>query len=188
MATDFSISTFTSKFTSGGARPNLFQITLSPPTGVTSTGSANIKYHCRAAQIPSSTVQTYEVPYFGRNVKHAGDREFTEFTTTFINDEAFQMRTIFDNWMHKLNQHRDNKPGVNLGSRTSYTSTVTLETFKKVGTLDQKWEFKGCWPSGISDIPLSWDTTNAIQEFTVTWQYDFFTHDLKATTASSSTD
>ena len=31
-----------------------------------------------------------------------------------------------------------------------------------------------CWPSDISQIDLSYDTTDAVEDFTVTWTYDYF--------------
>jgi hypothetical protein len=31
-----------------------------------------------------------------------------------------------------------------------------------------------CWPSDISAIDLSYDTTDAVEDFTVTWTYDYF--------------
>ena len=52
----------------------------------------------------------------------------------------------------------------------------TLKTYKKDGVVDQTWKFIGAWPSNVSAIDLSWDSGNTIQEFTVDWQYDYYTH------------
>ncbi len=31
------------------------------------------------------------------------------------------------------------------------------------------------WPSEVAPIELSWETTDTVEEFTVTWQYSWFT-------------
>ena len=36
------------------------------------------------------------------------------------------------------------------------------------------YRLKNCWPSDISAIDLSYDTTDAVEDFTVTWTYDYF--------------
>jgi hypothetical protein len=179
MATaNFKITNFTSKLTHGGARPNLFEVNIGniPAIVKTKTGSSDFKFFCKSFQIPGSVLGTYELPYFGRTIKFAGDRQFAEFTTTVINDEGYAMRNIFDSWLNGLNDHKSNVSGKNLGSRTMYTSDMTLTTYKKLGTADQTYKFIGCWPSAVSSIDLNWDSTNAIQEFSVTWQYDHYTH------------
>ena len=42
-----------------------------------------------------------------------------------------------------------------------------------------------CWPSDISQIDLSYDTTDAVEDFTVTWTYDFFENGFIGETDSS---
>ena len=42
-----------------------------------------------------------------------------------------------------------------------------------------------CWPSDISQIDLSYDTTDAVEDFTVTWTYDFFENGFIDETPSS---
>ena len=63
-----------------------------------------------------------------------------------------------------------------LGTRSNYTTTLTLKSFKKDGGDDQEWMFKGCWPSNVSAIDLNWDTIDTLQEIVIDWQYDYFTH------------
>jgi len=176
-STKFEIDKFTQRLKGGGARPNLFEVTIPKVPDKTTGGEGMFQYMCKASGIPASTIGTYEVPYFGRTIKFAGDREFTELSTTVINDENYQMRNLFESWMSLLNGHQNNTTDIDFGTRTDYAKDITLKTYKKAGKdVDQTWKFIGCWPSALSSTDLNWDSTNAIQEFTVTWQYDYYEH------------
>ena len=174
---DFRISTFTSKLIGGGARTNLMEMTLGTVPGGGAT--SDWKYLCKGAQIPPSMLTPIEVPYFGRNIKVAGEsREFPALSTTVVNDEGHTLKAALEKWMVLLNGHKSNVAKKDIfSSRTKYTTQMTLKMFKKDGEKDQEWKIIGAWPSNISAIDLSWDSGNTIQEFTVDWQYDYYTHE-----------
>ena len=44
------------------------------------------------------------------------------------------------------------------------------------------YDYQDCWPSNISAIELSYDSASTIEEFTVTWEYNYFTVDMNETT------
>ena len=179
MAT-FNVNEFTSKFKGGGARPNLFKVRLSSlPNAVSERNGVNdFEFFCKSVSgIPASTIGAIEVPYFCRTIKFAGDREIGELTTTIINEEDMQVRNILDSWVNGLNGMINNRAGSSLGTRTEFTTSLSLHTYRKVGVEDQKWVFEKCWPSMVSSIDLNWDSTNTLQEYTVTWQYDTYKHD-----------
>ena len=174
---DFRISSFTSKLQGGGARSNLMEMTLGTvPGGGTAT---DWKYLCKGSQIPPSNITPIEVPYFGRQVKVAGEsREFPALSTIVVNDEMHTLKAALEKWMMILNGHKSNMAKTDIfATRSGYTTQMSLKMFKKDGTKDQEWKFIGAWPSNISAIDLSWDSGNTIQEFTVDWQYDYYTHE-----------
>ena len=73
----------------GGVRPSLFQVVM---TGVPSQEvgfTDKFTFTCKASTIPASTIQQIEIPYFGRQIKLAGDRTFAPWTVTVMNDEDF---------------------------------------------------------------------------------------------------
>ena len=175
---DLNVNAFISKLTGGGARTNLMRCAIGKGDATQSFASSSFSYMCKASNIPGSTLTPIEVPYFGRNVKVAGEsREFAPLTTTVVNDEDLGIYKNFVGWFEKFNAAQSNKATKALYSaRAKYTTTVTLQMFKKDGDVDQEWTFKGAWPSNMSAIDLNWDTVNTIQEFTVDWQYDYYLH------------
>ena len=188
----FNVQTFQAALTDQGARPNLFEMTITPPseakTKATSTTLASFSTMCKTAQIPGSTIGVVEVQYFGRPVKMPGNRTFENLTTTIINDEGFALRHAMEAWMAFLNTHQGNittsvggTAGTTLGF--GYTGTLTLQQYNKDATndTDQKYVFDNCWPVNVAPIDLDWGTNDTIEEFTVEWAYDWWSNATSAT-------
>lgn len=166
----FNISDFKSRLNAGGARANLFDVQLANPFG----GDDKFTFTCKAAQLPASTMGVVETFYFGRQVKLAGDRQFAEWTVTVLNDEDFTVRNALERWMNTMNTHRGNLE--TSGGAAGYKRDATVNQYGKAGGAPIKsYKFEGLFPVEISTIELDWGTNDAIEEFTVTFQYDLWT-------------
>ena len=55
------------------------------------------------------------------------------------------------------------------------TGTAKLKHFQKDGTETMIYQFNDCWPTTISEIALSYDTASDIEQFDVTWAYNYYT-------------
>ncbi|MEO1944292.1 MAG: hypothetical protein ABGY11_08310, partial [Candidatus Thioglobus sp.] len=74
----FNITDFRTAMHYDGQRPNLFQVTITPLDTVADLTS--LKWFCKGTSIPGATIGTVVVPYFGREIKLAGNRTFPEWT------------------------------------------------------------------------------------------------------------
>lgn len=173
----FSISTFREQL-GAGSRPNLFLVKLTPNEDFAFTG---FEYVCRAASLPSSTVGLIEIALNGgRRLKMGGDRQFTEWTTTVLNDEKFSIRKQLEAWQSSIVNTNYNKGSV--GNRTVGDGTLITgraEIYQLDANGDSiggsgEYRLENCWPSDISTIDLSYDSTDTVEEFTVTWSYDYY--------------
>ena len=103
------ISDFKAALPYGGARPTLFDFTVSgAPSAVNTTNLGNMKHYCNVSAIPALTVTPIERVYFGRTVKIPGDMVFADLTTSFINTEDFAVRNAIEDWMNAINHHSEN--------------------------------------------------------------------------------
>lgn len=157
----------------GGARASLFSAIIDTPSGVPNVG-ARVAFTCRATSLPESTLGVVEVPYFGRRVKLAGNRTFANWTVTILNDEDFQVRHAMEIWSNAINRHQANLRETQLSSSQSYRTTATVTQYNKVGVPVRTYEFVNIFPTTISTIDVAWDTTDAIEEFTVEFAYDYW--------------
>ena len=178
------LSQFKSTLLGGGARPNLFEVELTTlPSGITWDAEV-FRYLCKAAALPASNIAQIDVPFRGRIFKVAGDRTFDVWQITVINDEDFKIRTAFEEWMNQISK-LDNNMGA-----TDPSAYMTNATVYQLGRGSQKasqdatgssnavlkeYEFVDIFPTAISAIDLSYDTSDAIEEFTVDFQVQSFT-------------
>jgi len=198
-----SITDFKSKLAGGGARPNLFEVSIPAFPGAatnfwsaataetpdpkadnpTSEANENFRFLCKAAQLPASTVASVPVAFRGRELKVAGERTFDPWTVTIINDEDFSLRTAFEGWMNKLSKLND---ATGVTSPTSYMTDAYVhqlgrgaEKFAATNTGKESavlrtYKFYSIFPTNVSAIELSYDTTNTVEEFTVEFQVQYF--------------
>ena len=192
MAETRTLSQFKSKLAGGGARPNLFEISIPTfPTAIAeawSPGDDNengmFKFLAKATSLPASNLGSIEIPFRGRTLKVAGDRTFDDWTVTIINDEDFKLRTAFERWSNVISRLDDatgvtnpssymtdgfvqqlgRGPTANTGSNDGGESSV-LRTYK----------FFDVFPVTVAEIALSYDTTDTLEEFDVTFRYQYFT-------------
>ena len=173
------ISNFKTAMTGGGARPNLFEVEITTlPSGI-AWDAADFKFLCKAAQLPGQNIGAIEVPFRGRTFKVAGDRSIDPWTVTIINDEDFKYRNAFESWS-QLIAKLDTNIGATLpdaymknakvyqlgrGSRASSTDNTGTEN-----VVLKEYEFIDIFPTSISPIDLSYDSSGAIEEFTVEFQ------------------
>ncbi len=173
----FNVQEFRAEMTGDGARPNLFNCSL--PFLGNLLGRANIKYNfmCRTAQLPGSTVNQVPVNYFGRELKFAGNRTFSEWTVTIINDEDFVVRNAFELWMSKLNSHVANLRDSNYISPATYQQDGIVRQFSKAGDILKRYKFVGMFPIDITPIELDWSANDTIEEYAVTFAYQWWESD-----------
>jgi hypothetical protein len=176
-AADFNLSKFKGALAGGGARPSLFDFSLSGlPTGV--SGLGNINYFCQVSALPPLTVTPIEKQYFGRTVKIPGDIVFGDLTTTIYQTEDGTERIGIEGWMDLINGHVSNVSGLEKSTSDfmgKYSGTGTLKQYAKDGTTTlSSVEFVDLWPQSVSEIALSYDTASDIEQFDVTWSYQHY--------------
>ena len=177
------ISQFKSALIGGGARPNLFEVELTTlPAGI-SWDADSFRYMCKAAQLPAQNVANIDVPFRGRIFKVAGDRTIDTWTVTVINDEGFVLRNAFEEWAELIakldtnlgatdpSAYMTNAKVFQLGRGSSTSSKSSEGTSNAVL---KEYEFVDIWPSNVAAIDLSYDSSDAIEDFTVEFQVQSF--------------
>ena len=68
---------------------------------------------------------------------------------------------------------------------SDYTADANVDQLGRNGEIHRRYNFVGLFPTNISEIPLSFDTTDTIEEFTVEFQVLYWT--VAAITNANST-
>jgi hypothetical protein len=191
------ISSFKSKLIGGGARPNLFEVDVTFPAGINlqlqGDGTGNFdndrfRFLCKAAALPASNVAPIDVPFRGRILKVAGDRTFDTWTVTVINDEDFNHRRAFEVWMQNVAQYENHSgltnPASYMGQATVFQlgrNASTRQSAQDASTnsnIIAQYKFIDIFPTNVSQIDLSYDTSDTIEEFTVEFQIQYYYPEL----------
>jgi len=179
------ISDFKSTMIGGGARPNLFEVELTTlPSSVIPNWDADVfRFMCKAANLPAQNIASIDVPFRGRTFKVAGDRTIDTWSITIINDESFNLRRAMEDWSEQIAK-LDN----NLGSTdpSSYMVNARVYQLGRGSVASSKdnagdrnavlaeYEFVDIFPTNVSQIDLSYDSSDTIEEFTVEFQVQSF--------------
>ena len=179
MATQFNkpplrtITGFKSKLAGGGTRPNLFEVEIAFPneTAIDNDTKEKSRFLIKAAALPASNITPIDVNFRGRILKIAGDRTFDTWTVTVLNDVDFSIRSAFEKWMNLINKMEDNTgeqdPAI-------YQPDAYVHQLARDGSTLRTYKFHDVFPTQVSQIDLSYETTDAIEEFTVEFQVQWW--------------
>lgn len=116
------------------------------------------------------TVGDIALSYRGRPVHMAGEREFSPWSITIINDGDFLVRNAFERWSNAV---------ANFNSTNGLQNPLDYQVDLKVIQLDRNgaklksYKFFDAWPVELGQMALSYDNPN-IQTFDVTFQYNYY--------------
>tara|TARA_B100002019_G_scaffold80469_1_gene69466 strand:+ start:3375 stop:3959 length:585 start_codon:yes stop_codon:yes gene_type:complete len=187
MAKRGTIDDFKANVASDFARPNLFQVDLAFPSGIINNSDlVNLgKFTVRAANLPSSQIGVIEVPFRGRTLKIAGDRTFEPWTITVMNDSKFVLRTAFELWASSIQAYNENfTSAAGLGDAddaTGYFADMKVHQLARdvkngdKPNILKSYKFYNIFPSAIAAIDLDYGNNDAIEEFTVEMQVQYWT-------------
>lgn len=183
------VTALRNKLAGGGARPSLFYASVSFPSNLnTALGSdliTDASFFMKAAAIPETSLNEITKSFLGRDFKVPSiDRTFGPWTVTIINDEDYKIRHLFEAWIEYIS------PGAAIfeaqsgfgdaANRTVFGQMQVHQLKKNGGESTTGYEFLGSYyfkdafPTNVSEISLSWDDKDTIEEFTVTFAYQYW--------------
>jgi hypothetical protein len=162
---------------------------LGAPATATSSGSTTDAsavrrlgaFTIKAAQVPASTVGVIEVPFRGRMLKIAGDRTFEPWTITIHNDTSYTLRSYFERWMEAIQIYDENATEFDYGEFPAgdpqylkYMAPMRVTQLDRRGNAVRSYDFVDVWPSNIAAIDLDYGSNDAIEEYTVELQVQYW--------------
>ena len=164
------VDDFKSKLRGGGARANLFKVTLNYPAYA--GGDVELtSFLCKTAQLPQSTVGSFPVNFRGRELKVASERSFEDWTVSIINDTDFGVRDPMERWMNGINGHQANTGLVN---PVDYQADLIVDQLDRDESVIKRINIRGAFPTVLSPIQLSYDVRGEIETFDVTFSYQYW--------------
>lgn len=172
----FNVNQFRGQLAGDGARPNLFEVRLNFPSFATNglTAAQKSTFMVKTAALPGSTVGMVTVPYFGREVKVAGNRTFADWSVTIINDEDFMIRNAMESWVKGINDNTTNLRSNRARTSNQYGVDANVIQYGKDGRQLKQYKFVGMFPTDVAQIDLDWGSNDAIEEYTVNFSFQYW--------------
>ena len=168
-----------------GVKPNMFVVDVNWPSTLQNAPSGDnkdlVNLLCKSTALPASNIGVIEVPFRGRTVKISGDRTFDTWTATFFNDKDFKIRSYFEKWLEQINTHEMNNAPlfVPTNGTQGYMADVKVKQMRKdstdSGSVLRQYDLRHAFPTNVSQIDLAYDSNDQIEEFSVEFQYSYFT-------------
>ena len=170
------IADFKAQLIGGGARPNQFRVDLTFPSYVTLGAIAGLQgqFLCKATTLPSSTIENIAMQYRGRQINLAGERTFEQWNVTIYNDTSFNIRNAFEIWSNGIQNNATTEGRTN---PRDYQVDMAVNQLDRNGAQVKTYKFVDAYPIAIGAIGLDYETTNQIETFDVTFQYNYWTSD-----------
>ena len=170
------IDDFKANLIGGGARANQFRVTITPPSGIAiGLDVRRASFLVRASNLPAQTLAEIAIPFRGRQIYIAGDREFTDpWSVTFLNVTDFMIRNAMERWSNGINDLAD---GTGVIAPSDYQTDLLVEQLDRSGDTLKKYTFRGSYPQDMSPIDLNYGTNDEIERFTVTFAYQYYETD-----------
>jgi len=171
-----------------GARPSKFEVYFSfkdPNTGISST---DIVFLGKTTSFPSKSHSPVDFKYKGRKIPIKGQVKYNQvWDCTFYLTEDHKLKYVFDNWMESLdNIHYGsiNSKGLRdaiVANHAGYTTDITIiqKDFDGVNNMAQ-YVIHNAFPTSISASPVSYESTSAVLDFTVSFSYSHYTMSVMA--------
>tara|TARA_R110002012_G_scaffold141847_1_gene299663 strand:+ start:2116 stop:2574 length:459 start_codon:yes stop_codon:yes gene_type:complete len=119
----------------------------------------------KSAAIPASTLTQTPVNIIGGGtLKIAGTRTIDNWSATFISDNSMQLRDAFENWQYDIVNNESWQKEFEI---RNYLRDIQVIQLERDGSHVRNYVLHGCFPLTVSEIALSYDDTESVQEFSV---------------------
>lgn len=156
-------------------RPNRFLVEIQPPPMVVLSDYTTVdrlRMHVQSASIPDRSFNEISVKFYGMEMKLPGSEVIQDLSITFINDEAWGIRELFEAWSTAINDRRTSKKG-NMEDLFTGSYIVVMQMDSQ-GNAIASYIYRHIFPKTVDQIELNMETADTIETFNVTFGYSYW--------------
>ena len=167
------ISDFAARF-KGGVRPNLFRVSINGAPEL----FTDLEFLCKAATIPDSTIGKVEVGYRGRKLQVPGDRVFSDWEITVLNDTNWQNRSAMEAWLARIQAHTANYSDFD-NNDIGYYGQASVSQLDRQNNIIRTYRME-VMPTSVAAITLGSEENDSVEDFACTFAVNYYTIDSLA--------
>ena len=101
-------------------------------------------------------------------------RALTRYHAEKFYQKNFTIRNAMENWLNKINSHAGNVRDKASLSTNNYSIDAEVTQYGKAGNVLKTYNFVGLWPVDLAPIDLDWGSNDTIEEYSVTFAYQWW--------------
>lgn len=163
------ISDILSSFTTDLARPNRFEVLITPPLVFDGADINLLAYRCEVAQLPGRHLSTIEQKSYGPFEKFPFHTSYGDIDLTFILDGDMGIKNFFDAWVDYINPVDNN----NVSYKDSYTTDIVINQYDVSNEKTYSVTLVNAFPMNVNQLDLDW-SSDGHHKLTVTFAYTYW--------------
>jgi hypothetical protein len=165
-----SIDNFIGSFKTDVARPNRFQVRVTPPSSLAdSRWPQGMMYRCETAELPGKTFMTYDLKTYGPTEKFPYQHAYNDINLTFIVGDNMNEKKRFEEWIELISPINN----YDFSYKDSYAGTIQIFQYDVSGTQTYAVELIDAYPTGINQLDLDW-SSDGHHKLVVTFAYTYW--------------
>jgi len=163
------INDFKAGIAAGVIRQHRWEVDFAFPSFAASTENARqASVLAQSSAVPEHNMGKLPIRWGGRNIPIPGDREFADFSVTFILTQDLLPLTSFERWHNGTNGLETNSA---VGSIADIVADVSFYLLDDEGNRIKQYRLNDAWPMSITGIEMDMTSENSYATFTVTFAY-----------------
>lgn len=177
----FDVNEFQSSFTNPPAKTNHFEVLITAPISIAGLGIGNtsnfrdLTLRCTEAEFPAKVLASAQYSSEGKLHEVVYGEVHEDVTLTFLCSHDMRERKLFDAWQRKIVDVQ-NSSYVNYFN--TYKSTISVHKSDPCTAYTDSYQIQihDTYPKSIGQITTSWDSTDEIMRFPVTFPLTHWTN------------
>jgi len=178
-----SINEIVTSFTTDFARASRFDVSIVPPTGLSSTlnnyssiDPRTLQLRCEISQLPGKHLSIIEQKTYGPYQKFPYHTTYNDIDMTFIVDGDMRIKYFFDAWMNYINPTNN----FNLEYRDNYCTNIIINQYDVANTAPSyAVTLVEAYPINVNQLDLDW-SSEGVHKLHVTFAYTYWINDLES--------
>lgn len=178
------IQDFLSSFTEELAKPSRFDVNLNVPLDLAyavGMDSKTLSLRCENATLPGRTLATSELRIYGPTEKFPYQSTYDDITLTFICTSSMLEKSLFNQWMDKINPTES----WNFDYKSNYVTDMSITQYDMSDSEVHTVELIDAFPISVNQMDLDWSNDTTYHKISVTFAYTYW-HILSAATRNHS--
>jgi len=173
------INQIVTSFTTDFARASRFDVSIVPPTGLSSTlnnyssiDPRTLQLRCEISQLPGKHLSIIEQKTYGPYQKFPYHTTYNDIDMTFIVDGDMVEKVFFDYWMDYINSIGN----YDTAYKSDYRSNIRINQYDVTNTNTYSVTLVDAFPINVNQLDLDW-SSDGHHKLTVTFAYTYWIND-----------